>query len=235
MTREIKADTHEIRNDTSAIKQDTTQILDILAEIARLQEQLPQGANQLNTSGFMLQRYLDNLTSYAETVCDTLSDEPEVRPEREGSLHLEAILSDDDSLHSATGDLGAFWINDFAIKSSTTPGLEPDPPLLPLPDSLIHEKVLSAVSAREPTKKASDHSIGGPLADQNAEDAEGTGRGRSSSLKTSRYESSRNYAQVSRKLATNTEEHSPFEIHKGRQRNNPNPLLCQVLTSSILR
>ncbi|CZR61494.1 uncharacterized protein PAC_11391 [Phialocephala subalpina] len=64
MAREIKADTQEIRTDTSAIKADTTQIL---AEIARLQQQLPQDANVRNTSGFMLERYLDNLTTYAET------------------------------------------------------------------------------------------------------------------------------------------------------------------------
>jgi hypothetical protein len=70
LTREIKADTQEILNDTSAIKQDTAQIL---AEIARLQEQLPRDVNQ-RSSGFMLERYLDNLTSYAETVCDPFLD-----------------------------------------------------------------------------------------------------------------------------------------------------------------
>jgi hypothetical protein len=80
MTKEIKADTQETRNDTSAIKQDTAQIL---AEIARLQEQLPQDANRHNTYGFMLERYLDNLTSYAESVCDTSSDNIEISPHHE--------------------------------------------------------------------------------------------------------------------------------------------------------
>jgi hypothetical protein len=74
LAREIKVDTQEIRNDTSAIKHDTTQILE---EIARLQQQLPQDPNRQNTSGFMLERYLDNLTSYAETVCDSFPDETE--------------------------------------------------------------------------------------------------------------------------------------------------------------
>jgi hypothetical protein len=74
LAREIKVDTQEIRNDTSAIKHDTTQILE---EIARLQQQLPQDLNQQNTSGFMLEKYLDNLTSYAETVCDSFPDETE--------------------------------------------------------------------------------------------------------------------------------------------------------------
>jgi len=45
-----------------------------------LQEQLPRDLNQRN-AGFMLERYLDNLTSYAETVCDQLFsnglDEPQ--------------------------------------------------------------------------------------------------------------------------------------------------------------
>jgi len=70
LAREIKADTQEILNDTSAIKQDTAQIL---AEIARLQEQLPRGENR-RSAGFMLERYLDNLTSYAETVFDPFLD-----------------------------------------------------------------------------------------------------------------------------------------------------------------
>lgn len=42
MTRDIKADTWETRNETSAIEEDTAQIL---AEIARLQRQLPQNVN----------------------------------------------------------------------------------------------------------------------------------------------------------------------------------------------
>jgi len=44
-----------------------------LAEIARLQEKLPRDGNQ-RSAGFMLERYLDNLTSYAETAIDTFSD-----------------------------------------------------------------------------------------------------------------------------------------------------------------
>lgn len=38
-----------------------------------MQEQLPRDENQ-RSAGFILDRYLDNLTSYAETVCDTYSD-----------------------------------------------------------------------------------------------------------------------------------------------------------------
>ena len=78
--RDIKADTQEIRNDTAAIpdiKEDTTQIL---AEIARLRAQLPnnvelQGLEGHGSSGLMLQRYLDNLTTYAETTYDASDGE----------------------------------------------------------------------------------------------------------------------------------------------------------------
>lgn len=72
LARGIKADTQELHSDTSAIKQDTALIL---AEIARLQEQLPRDSDRNHTSGFILERYLDNLTSYAETVCDSFPDD----------------------------------------------------------------------------------------------------------------------------------------------------------------
>ena len=80
--RDIKADTQEIRDNTAAIpgiKEDTTQIL---VEIARLQAKLPknvelQGLEGHGLSGFMLQRYLDNLTTYAETTYDTSDGELE--------------------------------------------------------------------------------------------------------------------------------------------------------------
>ena len=84
MAREIKADTEELRNDTAAIKDDTTQIL---AEIARLQARLPQDDRIRGGAGFTLQRYLDNLSSYAETSCD-LSDE-----ESDSGVDVEAHLS----------------------------------------------------------------------------------------------------------------------------------------------
>ena len=67
ITREVKNDTTAIRDDTEAIRQDTAQIL---AEISRLQAKLPDDEQSHGPSAFMLQRYLDNLTSYAETVVD---------------------------------------------------------------------------------------------------------------------------------------------------------------------
>ncbi|PVH69029.1 hypothetical protein DL98DRAFT_186622 [Cadophora sp. DSE1049] len=91
MAREIKADTRELLNDTSAIKEDTAQIL---AEIARLQEQLPRDAQRDHASGFMLERYLNNLTSYAETVYDTLSENiDERRSSENGSINQQRTTS----------------------------------------------------------------------------------------------------------------------------------------------
>jgi hypothetical protein len=88
LTREVKAHTQELLGDTSTIKETQTQILagqaQILAEIARLQEQLPADLHQ-RSAGFMLDRYLEELTSYAETAYDPLfSDRPD---EPQGSEH----------------------------------------------------------------------------------------------------------------------------------------------------
>jgi hypothetical protein len=118
LTIGIKADTQEILNGNSAIKQDTALIL---AEISRLQEQLPR--DELQTSGFMLQRYLDNLTSYAETVCDTFSDEIEAPPEHEAStrsIMIENWDSSSVSLHSERSNPEAGPTSDeFVAKLST--------------------------------------------------------------------------------------------------------------------
>ncbi|KAH8774034.1 hypothetical protein BGZ57DRAFT_403504 [Hyaloscypha finlandica] len=85
MAREIKADTEELRNDTAAIKDDTTQIL---AEIERLQARLPQDDRIRGGAGFTLQRYLDNLSSYAETSCDLSDRTSNVHVEERGPGHL---------------------------------------------------------------------------------------------------------------------------------------------------
>jgi hypothetical protein len=70
VTREIKNDTTHLKNDTEAIRNDTAEIL---LEIARLRAQLPDDQATLQpkteASESTLARYLDDLTSYAETVC----------------------------------------------------------------------------------------------------------------------------------------------------------------------
>ncbi|KAB5572480.1 hypothetical protein GE09DRAFT_1099675 [Coniochaeta sp. 2T2.1] len=65
IAKDIKQDTTALRNDTTDIKEDTGQIL---AEIERLKQLV--SANGDESSKFLLNRYLDNMTTYAETVCD---------------------------------------------------------------------------------------------------------------------------------------------------------------------
>jgi len=71
LTREVKKDTEAILEETGDIKLNTE---NILAEIHRLQAQLPQGAQaSSDKSDFILRKYLDELTSYAGSVvgdCD---------------------------------------------------------------------------------------------------------------------------------------------------------------------
>ncbi|KAI1875025.1 uncharacterized protein JN550_002454 [Neoarthrinium moseri] len=73
VTKAVKEDTGAIREDTKAIKQDTAQILE---EIARLRERIP-----IADRSFVLERYLDSLSTYAATVYDEVNG-----PEGE-SLH----------------------------------------------------------------------------------------------------------------------------------------------------
>ncbi|ETS78339.1 hypothetical protein PFICI_10401 [Pestalotiopsis fici W106-1] len=74
ITKAVKEDTGVIREDVVEIKQDTAQILD---EIERLKERLP-----LSDRDFVIQGYLDSLTTYAATVYDALDDdENEIKDE----------------------------------------------------------------------------------------------------------------------------------------------------------
>ncbi|KAF7536814.1 hypothetical protein G7054_g4232 [Neopestalotiopsis clavispora] len=63
----VKEDTGVIREEVGEIKQDTAQILD---EIERLKERLP-----LSDRDYVIQAYLDSLTTYAATVYDALDDD----------------------------------------------------------------------------------------------------------------------------------------------------------------
>ena len=56
-----------MREDTTKLKLGQEQII---AKIEELQAQLPQSFREHNDTAFIIQRYLDDLTSYAETVCN---------------------------------------------------------------------------------------------------------------------------------------------------------------------
>jgi hypothetical protein len=126
--RDIKADTQEIRNDTAAIpsiKEDTIQIL---AEIARLQAQLPknvelQGLDGHGSSGFMLQRYLGNLTTYAETAYDTSDKEWE----EETAPGIPRAVTEQEEIKHYLEHLNLSQDNTQELPKSITDGLFKDP------------------------------------------------------------------------------------------------------------
>jgi len=121
ITREVKNDTAAIRDDTEAIKQDTAQIL---AEISRLQAKLPDDEQSHGPSAFMLQRYLENLNSYTETVVndqglgfEELKLGPDERQEHSPAANnSELIWNATPSFEPDTSPKG----NEFASSSCTT-------------------------------------------------------------------------------------------------------------------
>ncbi|KAM0226797.1 hypothetical protein ACHAPO_012063 [Fusarium lateritium] len=72
LSKAIKNDTKAIRTDVHDIKQDTSQISQIMDELTRLRAIVAGGDVPAATIGqnYVLQQYLDDLTSYAETVCN---------------------------------------------------------------------------------------------------------------------------------------------------------------------
>ncbi|KAI1165775.1 P-loop containing nucleoside triphosphate hydrolase protein [Nemania serpens] len=70
VSKSTKEDTTVIRSDVAVIKQDTSQIAQILEELATLREIVAniRSSPQAAGSNYILQQYLDSLTSYAETV-----------------------------------------------------------------------------------------------------------------------------------------------------------------------
>jgi hypothetical protein len=72
LSKAIRNDTTAIRTDVYDIKQDTSQISQIMDELVRLRAIVASGGIPSATSGqnFVLQQYLDGLTSYAESVCN---------------------------------------------------------------------------------------------------------------------------------------------------------------------
>ncbi|PNP56422.1 hypothetical protein FNYG_15358 [Fusarium nygamai] len=72
LSKAIRDDTTVIRTDVHDIKQDTSQIHQIMDELTRLRAIVTAGEIPSATSGqnFILQQYLDGLTSYAESVCN---------------------------------------------------------------------------------------------------------------------------------------------------------------------
>lgn len=72
VSKAILDDVGAVRNDVHDIKQDTSQIPQIMAELTRLRAIVAAGDIPSTARGqnYVLEQYLDSLTSYAETVCN---------------------------------------------------------------------------------------------------------------------------------------------------------------------
>jgi hypothetical protein len=77
LSKAIKEDTAATRTDVRDIRQDTSHIPHIMAELAELRAIVAAGGQS-----YVLEQYLDSLTSYAETVCQ------DVVWDSDGSMHL---------------------------------------------------------------------------------------------------------------------------------------------------
>lgn len=111
ITKAVKEDTGVIREDVGEIKQDTAQILE---EIERLKERLP-----LSDRDFVLQGYLDSLTTYAATVYDELDHDGDEHAPLPGSSSTEAG-------HTPPSNLAAVSEESRHTPVFTDPDEEPD-------------------------------------------------------------------------------------------------------------
>jgi hypothetical protein len=107
IAKNVKADTTQLRDDTAVIIKDTSAIRDhtthILAEIGHLRSQLTDTAQPFEAPSYMLDRYLDSLTSYAESEFPISEDYAE---DREGGIMAENSLAVIAGEETATGEIG---------------------------------------------------------------------------------------------------------------------------------
>lgn len=92
-TTEIKAQTTAIKADTEEIKQDIRQISGLVEEIALLRLQVSQLKQENGSAGVTLQRFLDETSSYAESVVDA-TDPDQVDLDGMGNL---PVIGEEDS------------------------------------------------------------------------------------------------------------------------------------------
>ena len=100
----VRGDMLAVRDDVHDIKQDTGQISQIMAELTRLRAILAAGDIQTTTrdQNYVLERYLDSVTSYAETVCNDV-----VWDSDGGSRHTLSRKPSEESVGDPAGDSGA--------------------------------------------------------------------------------------------------------------------------------
>lgn len=105
--REVKEDTTVIRGDTQVIRTDTDALRNDTAHIINEIGELKDVVLQHGTSAphaIMLERYLDSMTSYAESVVDTEVDDLEFEVPQHNALAVKEVTSSHKTRKS-----GRFW------------------------------------------------------------------------------------------------------------------------------
>ena len=155
LSKAIKEDVTAVRADVHDIKQDTNHIPQIMAELTRLRAIVAAGGIPPDASGqsYMLEQYLDSLTSYAETVCnDVVWDSDDSLPSRRPSPRPSPRSSLED-LNRSNGPPGAQSQNptqEIAAEPSNTDD-SPSPHPEPAADAVAEPALEADRSAIDPT------------------------------------------------------------------------------------
>jgi ankyrin repeat protein len=104
LIKSVKEDTEAIKTDTIIIKQDTSQIAGLVQEIGLLRLQISHLEDHGGSGGLLLERFLAQSTTYAESVADTgdfdavefRRDPASLMPEEGGASDLESTHASDD-------------------------------------------------------------------------------------------------------------------------------------------
>ena len=88
LVNSVKKDTRAIRNDVADIKQNTSQIATLVHEIGLLRLHVSQLEGRGGSGGVLLERFLAESTTYAESVID-IEDSKAIAPEQNPTLTLQ--------------------------------------------------------------------------------------------------------------------------------------------------
>jgi ankyrin repeat protein len=118
-TKAIEEDVSAIKQDTaqiSTVKQDTSQIAFLVDEIQRLRDQVTR-SEERDGRRLVLERFLDESTSYAETVVDIAEDDVATDPKPPGSPR---------STHSYSGQVRAHSLLETVVDVAENDAAEDD-------------------------------------------------------------------------------------------------------------
>ncbi|KAK3380696.1 hypothetical protein B0T24DRAFT_199405 [Lasiosphaeria ovina] len=158
VSKAVKQDTSAIRAQVTDIKQDTSLIPELMDEVMRLRAIIGGGDIPSTSRGqnFVLQQYLDGLTSYAETVCNDIEcDLPnESRSGESRTLSHEDLISFSEPSIAGPTQGDPIHLQVRASPSAargewTSPGESPTPSLPAAPSS---EPTSPAITVENPLR-----------------------------------------------------------------------------------